>query len=359
MEPNFAAACTSQAVQLLDEEGTLGSGVVPPLDEDSVFKAVRLMMLTRHFDARSFSLQRQGRFGTISPVDGQEAASLGAALAVDAQRDWLVPQYRELPALLHHGLPLERFALYFMGHPAGGFVPDGVNVLPLQIGIAAQLPQAVGLGWGLQHQGSDGVVIAFCGDGGSSEGDFHEALNLAGVRKAPVVFVVQNNGWAISTPTTSQTAATTLAARAPGYGMPGYVVDGNDLLAVTAVVGEAVTRARRGEGPALVEALTYRMGAHNTADDPSRYADPQEREAWSARDPILRLQRYLERNGRWDDEVAARVGGEVEDEVEAALERAWAFPEPTGKDLMDHVYDDEPQRFRAQRAWVETAEGPA
>jgi pyruvate dehydrogenase E1 component alpha subunit len=359
VDPNFAAVSSAEPVGLLDEQGTLRSGKSAPLDEDTTFAAVRSMMLTRHFDARSFSLQRQGRFGTISPVHGQEASSLGAALAVDPQRDWLVPQYRELPALLNHGLPLERFALYFMGHPAGGFVPEGVKVLPLQIGIAAQLPQAVGLAWGIQHQGSDGVVIAFCGDGGSSEGDFHEALNLAGVRRAPVVFVVQNNGWAISTPTSSQTATSSIAARAPGYGMPGYVVDGNDLFAVTAVVGEAVAQSREGQGPALIETLTYRMGAHNTADDPSRYADPQELEIWRSRDPIVRLQRYLQARGRWDDDVATRVQTEVEAEVEAALERAWSFPPPAGKDLMDHVYADEPLRFRQQRGWVEDGEAPA
>ena len=356
MDPNFVADSPAEPAQLLDEHGTIRPGLTAPLDVDATFAAVRTMMLTRHFDARSFSLQRQGRFGTVSPVHGQEASSLGAALALDPQHDWIVPQYRELPALLHHGLPLERFALYFMGHPAGGFVPEGVKVLPVQIGIAAQLPQAVGLAWGIRHQGSDGVVIAFCGDGGSSEGDFHEALNLAGVRKAPVVFVVQNNGWAISTPTSSQTAAARLAARAPGYGMPGYVVDGNDLFAVTAVVTEAVARARDGQGPALIETLTYRMGAHNTADDPSRYADAQEHGSWKSRDPIVRLQRYLQALGRWDDDVAARVQSEVEDEIEAALERAWSFPAPTGTDLMDHVYADEPARFRQQRAWVQEQE---
>lgn len=346
--PNAPVAPAS----ILTPNGALADGATAPFDEDVTEDALRAMMLARTFDARAFSLQRQGRFGTISPVTGQEASSLGAALALDAARDWIVPQYRELPALLQHGLPLERFALYFMGHPAGGYVPKGVNVLPLQIGIAAQLPHAVGLAWGLRHQGSDGVVVAFCGDGATSEGDFHEALNLAGVRRAPVVFVVQNNGWAISTPTAAQTAATNLASRAPGYGMPGSVVDGNDLFGVHVAVRDAVERARAGGGPTLVETLTFRMGAHNTADDPTRYLDPEVRASWEDRDPILRVQRYLRRCGRWDDDLQATTERAVADDVEAALERAWAYPEPTGDDVMDHVYAQEPPRFQQQREWM-------
>src|SRR5690606_14794326 len=313
-------------------------------------------MLVRHFDARAFSLQRQGRFGTFSPVHGQEAASLGAALALDPERDWIVPQYRELPALLQHGLPLERFALYFMGHPAGGYIPEGVRVFPIQIGIAAQLPHAVGLAWGLRYQGSDSVVVPFCGDGGTSEGDFHEALNFAGVRRAPVVFIIQNNGWAISTPTTLQTAATHLASRATGYGMPGYLVDGNDLFAVLNVVRAAVARARAGDGSTLVEALTYRMGPHNTADDPRRYVDRDVLDARQELDPILRLQRYLSSRGRWDDDAAQRVQAEIATEVDTALEQAMSYPAPTAADLMDHVYADEPARFTRQRAWFEQEE---
>lgn len=351
VDPQFPASIDATPYTILDPEGTLRPDVPAPLDDEDTRRALRLMMLSRHFDGRAFSLQRQGRFGTFSPVHGQEAACLGAAYALDPGRDWLAPQYRELPALLHHGLPLERFALYFMGHPAGRHVPPEVRMLPLQIGIAAQLPHATGLAWGLRHQGLDGVVVAFCGDGGSSEGDFHEALNLAGVRRAPVIFFVQNNGWAISTPTTSQTAATRLAARATGYGMPGYVVDGNDLFAVVAVMRTAIARARAGEGPTLVEAVTYRMGAHNTADDPSRYVDPSAPAAWEDRDPIRRLQRYLRHRGAWDDDTEQRIADEVAAEVEAALQRAWAYPAPTAADLMDHVYAEEPARFTRQREW--------
>ncbi len=260
-------------VRLLGTDGVLLPGAEPGLDDDAVLEALSLMRLSRAFDEKGFALQRQGRFGTFSPVRGQEASVVGAALALDPARDWVVPQYRELPALLRQGLPLETLMLYFTGHPAGGRIPDGVNLLPIQISLAAQLPQAVGLAWGLKLQGAPGVVVVFVGDGASSEGDFHESLNLAGVVGAPVVFLLQNNGWAISTPRSRQSRARTLAERGPGYGVPGVLVDGNDLLAVHGVVAAAVERARSGGGPTLVETLTYRIGAHNTADDPTRYVD--------------------------------------------------------------------------------------
>lgn len=218
-----------------------------------------------------------------------------------ATRDWMVPQYRELPALLHHGLPLEQFMLTFLGDPRGGDAPEGVNVLPVQIGIAAQLPHAVELAWGLALRERNAVVLVFCGDGASSEGDFHEACNFAGDLGAPVVFLLQNNGWAISTARSRQSAAATLAARGPGYGIPGSLVDGNDLLAVHQVVSDAVERARGGEGPTLIETLTYRLGDHNTADDASRYQSADDRTAWEERDPIARLLAYLRAKGAWDD----------------------------------------------------------
>src|SRR5580704_4000072 len=233
-------------LRLLEPSGALVAGAVSPFDDEQLLSALHLMMLSRAFDHKGVSLQRQGRFGTFSPVLGQEASVVGSAFALDPSRDWIVPQYRELPALLHQGLPLEQFILYFNGHPAGGAIPDGVKLLPIQISLAAQLPHAVGLAWGLQLQGIDGVVLTYFGDGASSEGDFHEACNLAGVVRAPVVFFLQNNGWAISTPRCQQSAARTFAERAPGYGFDGVVVDGNDLLAVYAATKAAVERARAG-----------------------------------------------------------------------------------------------------------------
>ena len=325
-------------LRLLEPSGALVAGAVSPLDDEQLLRALRLMMLSRAFDAKGISLQRQGRFGTFSPVHGQEASVVGSAFALDPSCDWIVPQYRELPALLHQGLPLEQFILYFNGHPDGGKIPDGVRLFPIQISLGAQLPQAVGLAWGLHLQKIDGVVLTYFGDGASSEGDFHEACNLAGVVRAPVVFFLQNNGWAISTPRSRQSAARTLAERAPGYGFSGVVVDGNDLFAVYAVTAAAVERARAGLGPTLIESLTYRLGAHNTADDPTRYISQEILDSWSDRDPILRVQRYLAARGVWNDDTASEFRDDISRTIDQALAAARATPPPAAEDLFRHTY---------------------
>lgn len=343
-------------LQLLQPDGTMATGCVPSMDNAQALRALRLMMLSRAFDDKGTSLQRQGRFGTFSAVRGQEASVVGSAFALDPARDWIVPQYRELPALIRHGLPLEHFILYFSGHPAGGVIPDGVRLLPMQISLAAQLPHAVGLAWGLQLQGIDAVVLAYFGDGASSEGDFHEACNLAGVVKAPVIFFLQNNGWAISTPRARQSAARTFAERAPGYGFDGVVVDGNDLLAVYGVTAAAVARARAGLGPTLIESQTYRLGAHNTADDPTRYLAPDVLESWRARDPIVRVQRYLAAQGQWDDRAAAEVQAEIAGTIDQAFATARGVAPPTADDLFLHVYTELTQRqTQQQRDYVAPA----
>ena len=232
---------------------------------------------------------------------------MGAASALDPARDWIVPQYRELPALVRHGYPLASFFRYLKGDPAGGGPPVGVNMLPLQISLAAQLPHAVGLAWGLSHQGRDSVVMVFFGDGAASEGDTHEAMNLAGIRRAPVVFILQNNGWAISTPVSSQNAAPNYAARAAGYGFPGLLVDGNDLLAMADAARWAVARARAGEGATLIEARTYRLGPHNTADEPGRYMPEHELEERRRLEPLVRLGTYLRARGLLDEQREAAL----------------------------------------------------
>ena len=337
--PQFLPAETpAEPIRLLDENGQLANGATPALNEKATLKGLRMMMLARAFDTKCFSLQRQGRLGTFAPMVGQEASILGPAMALDPKRDWIAPQYRELPALLQHGLPLERVALYRRGHLQGAYIPKGVNIVAHQISLAAQIPHAVGLAWGLKLQSKDGVVIVYFGDGASSEGDFHEACNLAGVVKAPIIFLLQNNGWAISTPRAIQSATTDLASRAPGYGFPGVVVDGNDLLATHAVTAEAVARARAGEGPTLIETLTYRMWAHTTADDPTRYVDPGELDRWKARDPIDRIQKYLAGEGKWTEATATTWDEEITAEVEAAFEKAESYPPVSAADLFDQVY---------------------
>lgn len=338
--------------QILRPDGSLAPGYEPALDDDQLLAAHRLMSLSRQVDERGVSLQRQGRLGTFSTVHGQEASVVGSAMALEPGRDWIVPQYRELPAMLWQGYPLERFFRYFRGDPAGNQMPDGVNVLPFQISLATQLPHAVGLAWGLQHQGSDAVSMVYFGDGASSEGDTHEAMNLAGVRRAPVVFLLQNNGWAISTPVSAQTAAPNFAVRGPGYGFPGVLVDGNDLFAVHAAAAWAVARARAGEGPTLIESRTYRLGAHNTADDPTRYVPPAELEERAQLDPLVRLRTYLAARGLLDDAGLASLQEQVASEVNEAVASAEAQTPPDAGQLFDHAYGSAPARVDEQRRRV-------
>lgn len=338
--------------RVIGPDGEVPAGYEPALTDEQLRAALRAMLLSRACDRRCFSLQRQGRLGTFSTVEGEEAAVIGSALALDPARDWVVPQYRELPAMLHMGYTLTGFLRYFMGDPGGNAMPDGVNVLPFQISLAAQLPHAVGLGWGLRHQGSDGVVCAYFGDGASSEGDAHEAMNLAGVRRAPVVFLLKNNGWAISTPVSDQTAAGSFALRAAGYGFGGVLVDGNDLLAVHDACREAVARARTGEGPTLIEARTWRLGPHNTADDPTRYVDPAELDERRLADPLPRFEAFLRARGVVDEAAVAALRAEVDAEIDAAIAEAEGGEQPGPAQLFDHVYADPPARVREQREGV-------
>lgn len=346
----FEGGADPDARRVLDANGALLEGADAPLSGAAVLEGYRWMLLSRTLDERAVSLQRQGRIGTYSAVYGQEASVVGVSLALDPVRDWIVPQYRETPALVRHGMPLSTLLLYYIGNPVGGRVPDGVLLAPVQISLAAQLPQAVGLALGLKMQRRDGVVVTFCGDGASSEGDFHEALNLAGVVQAPVVFVVQNNGYAISTPRSKQTAARSFAVRAEGYGMPGVKVDGNDLLAVYAVAREAVERARAGGGPTLIESQTYRLFPHNTADDQSRYVPPEELEVRRREDPLPRLRGYLTGAGLLDEARDQELRASVAAEVAEAIAAAEAHPKPTASQLFDHVYARPGLRSERQRA---------
>lgn len=339
----------AQPSRLLGADGVLLPGAEQPMTDEECQAAYRWMVFSRLLDERAVSLQRQGRIGTYSAVYGQEASVVGAAAALDPAADWIVPQYRESPALIRHGYPLSSLLLYYIGNPHGGLVPDGVRVAPIQISLAAQLPHAVGLAWGRRLQGHPEVVMTFFGDGASSEGDFHEACNFAGVLGAPVVFVLQNNGYAISTPRASQSAAATLASRARGYGIPGLLVDGNDLFAVYAAAREAVDRARRGAGPTLIEVVTYRLYPHNTADDPTRYLPVGELEEHRLLDPLVRVRRFLADRGLLDAAAEERLQVELSAQIGQAVAEAENYPKPAPQQVFDHVYGRPPARVLAQR----------
>ena len=334
----FEGGTDSDAVQLLDASGHLAAGEESPLGPKGLIEAYRWMLFSRAIDERAVSLQRQGRIGTYLAVYGQEASVVGVAMALDPSCDWIVPGYREAPALVRHGMPLANLFLYYRGNPIGARVPDGVLLTPFQVAVAAQLPHAVGLAMGLRLQRKPGVVATFCGDGASSQGDFHEALNLAGVTQAPVVFVVQNNGYAISTPRSRQTAAKSLASRAEGYGFPGVKVDGNDLLAVAAVTQQAVARARAGDGPTLIETQTYRLLPHSTADDQTQYVLPEELEQRRKEDPIPRMRAYLQGSGLLDDAGEQELVGEIADQISTAVADAESRGRPSSDQVFEYVY---------------------
>ena len=337
-------------LSILTPDGKLVDGAKQSMTDTALIEALRWMLMSRIYDERATALQRQGLYGVFSPALGQEASVVGSTMALDPARDWIVPQYRELVALVRHGYPLERLAAVGMGRVTeAARIPDGVNVLPNQVALATQLPHATGLAWGLKLQKKDSVVMTYVGDGGSSEGDFHEGLNLAGVQRAPVVFFLSNNQWAISTPRRVQSATPSFALRAAGYGFPGVEVDGNDVLAVYSAASEAVERARAGEGPTLIESVTYRMSFHNTTDNPSLYEDPKQRDDASRRDPIDRVVKYLTQRALWDKERDKETRASVRAEVDAALEKAAAFPVVTPNQLFDHIYSELPERLRRQR----------
>jgi len=323
----------------LDQDGELLED--QPMSDEMALDGYRAMVRGRRFDERCVSLQRQGRMVTLAPGIGQEAATVGAAMALDQKTDWFVPQYRELAGQLWHGYPLRLAFLWHVGHPIAFQIPEGLNMLPFQAAIAGQLPQAVGLAWGLKMKHDPGVVLAIFGDGGTSQGDFHEAANLAGVMKAPVIFLCQNNGWAISTTIQQQTASETLAQKAIAYGFPGVQCDGNDLFAVYATVRDAVRRARDGEGPTLVEALTYRLGLHTTADDPTRYEPREMHDAWVDRDPLRRMQLHLMSRGVVDRPALDRIEEEVKEELRVAWDEAQQEPAPDPRFYFAQV-DGEP-----------------
>ena len=341
VEPRFQV----EYLSILDSDGTLDAALEPDLSRDTLSRMYRAMLLGRRLDERMVRLQRQGRIGTFAPIKGQEAAQIGSVAAL-TPHDWMVPSFRETASMLWRGWPIEQMLQFFAGRLEGGQPAPSQRDLPITIPVATQLPHAVGLAYAAQYKDDDAVVMAYFGDGATSEGDFHEAANFAGVWHVPVVFVCQNNQWAISVPLKKQTNSRTIAQKALAYGFPGIQVDGNDLLAVYAATSEAITRARAGEGPTLIECVTYRLGVHTTADDPTKYRSDDEVKAWERKDPLTRLVAYLERKGV----TTAGVEDEVDAEIASAIERFESMPAPDPISVFDHVYAERPPHLERQRA---------
>jgi len=342
-------------VQVLDEDGRVRDGAtVPELDDDELVRMYREMRLARHFDQRAVSLQRQGRMGTYPPLSGQEAAQIASAHAM-AERDWTVPSYREHGAVYARGVGLEETLRYWMGDERGNGMA-GKNVFTVAVPIATQVLHATGLAWASKLKDEDRAFVCYFGDGATSEGDFHEGLNFAGVFDVPAVFFCNNNQWAISVPRERQTASDTIAQKATAYGFEGVQVDGMDPLAVYQVTEAAVEKARTdGEEPrpTLIEAVMYRFGAHTTADDPSVYRSDDEVERWKRKDPIPRLETFLRERGLLDDEKVDAVRQSVEDEVAEAISAAEATERPEPESIFEHVYAETPPRLAGQQEYLQ------
>ncbi|WP_396613579.1 pyruvate dehydrogenase (acetyl-transferring) E1 component subunit alpha (plasmid) [Haloferax sp. S1W] len=352
-ETSRPVAADERPIQVLDEDGNLlPNAAMPDLSPDELVSMYEDIKLARRFDQRAISIQRQGRIATYAPMTGQEGAQVATSYALD-DHDWLFPTYREHAAKHVHGVPLASLLKPLRGLREGYAVPDGVNVMPEYIPIATQVPQAMGMAWGHKLQGkTDHAVLCHLGDGATSEGDFHEGLNFAGVFDVPAVFVCNNNQWAISVPRERQTASETIAQKAQAYGIESVRVDGLDPLAMYQVTNEALNKAKNPSGgecrPTLIEAVLYRYGAHTTADDPSVYRDGDEADEWKDKDPLDRLQKFLYKEGLLDEHIEAEMDERIESKISDAIteaERAESDP----NQIFEYVYDEMPDRLREQR----------
>lgn len=337
-------------LSILDKNGKVDEKLAPKIDNDVLLRIHRTMLLSRHLDERMLTLQRQGRIGTFAPAKGQEASQVAAMAALEMS-DWFVPAFRETAAMLWRGIEPADLLLYNAGYNEGAAIPEDSHDLPIAIPVASQIPHAVGLAYAAGYRESDEIAITFFGDGATSEGDFHEALNFASVLKAPVIFLCQNNQWAISMPRGRQSESKTLAQKGLGYAIPSLQVDGNDVLAVYAAVQEAAERARAGEGPTMIECITYRMSVHTTADDPGKYRDESEVKKWRELDPILRLQKYLKAKKQLSDKKIETLEKELEQQIDKAWEdthkRIQELTDPLV--MFDDVYSEPPPYLQAQR----------
>jgi pyruvate dehydrogenase E1 component alpha subunit len=330
---------------LISPDGTVGDRL--PITLEEMRRLYADMVEARTYDHKCMAMQRQGRLATYAPFEGQEAAQIGAAAALRSD-DWVAATYRDAALMWRTGYPWSLLVAGRTGDERGGQAPDGVNVLPPSITVGGHMIHAVGLAWAEALKGSDRVALTSFGDGATSEGDFHEAMNFAAVFNTPTVFLCQNNGFAISYPRAEQTRSESIAMKAEAYGMPGILVDGNDVAAVLDVVSSAVARARNGEGPTLIEAVTYRLGPHTTADDPGRYRDEDEALEWRARDPLERVRLLLEKAGGWTLEWQSELETRASDAIEEAVAMAEALPQPTAEEMLRRMYEQPTTSIQAQ-----------
>jgi pyruvate dehydrogenase E1 component alpha subunit len=319
-------------LDILDEQGNADESLMPPLAESDIKRIHELLVLSRTFDERALSLQREGRIGTYPSILGQEAAQVGSAYALE-KSDWIFPSFRETGVHITMGYPPALLYQYWAGDERGLVCPDELNFLPVCVAVGTQIPHAAGAAMAAKYRRDRVAVVAYFGDGATSKGDFHEGFNIAGVFRLPVVFICQNNQWAISVSRERQTAAETLAQKALAYGFEGVQVDGNDVFAVYKATRAALEKARSGGGPTFIECYTYRVSHHTTADDAGRYRSSEEVEIWKKKDPILRLRLYMEKRGLWSESYQRETERRVREIVDEAVRRAESTGPPLPREM--------------------------
>lgn len=337
-----------KVLQILDNEGNIiEKSLEPKIDDDKLISMYKTMVLGRVADIKAVQFQRQGRMLTYAPNHGQEAAQIGAMAALE-KTDWLATAFREFNAMLYHGATLEQLYLYWYGNEFGSKFDDGVNILPINIPIGSQISHAAGLAYASKLQKKNEVAIVYIGDGGTSHGEFHEGLNFGAVYDVPMIVMVQNNQWAISTPRSKQTKSETIAQKAIAYGIPGIQVDGNDILAVYVAVKEASERARKGEGPTLIEALTYRMGSHTTSDNPKIYREDDEVAKWEAKDPLMRFKNYLIKKNLLTEEQDQKFQDEANEYVLETFKKVENSGLVSLEDIFNYTYAELTPQLKEQ-----------
>lgn len=335
--------------QIIDNDGkVINKKYMPEITDKLILKAYKNMLFARTADLQTISYQRQGRIYTYPPNYGQEAIS-GAAALVMREQDWLVPAFREMGAYLAKGATLKEIFLVFMGHEDGNVFKNANNMLPMSVPIASQLTHAAGIGYEINYNKKKQVVYTFVGDGGTSEGDFHEAVNFAAVWNAPVIFIVQNNQYGISTPFKMQTKSKGIAIKSIAYGIKGIQVDGNDFFAMYQALKLSSEYALAGNGPVLIEAVTYRKGAHTTSDDPTKYRSKEEEDSWECKDPLKRLKAYLMNKKLWLDKEEVKLIEEYKLEIERQFVEAENYASYKLQDVFQYMYNDIPEDLKKQQ----------
>ena len=335
-------------LRIIDNDGeVINKELMPDLDDEILIKSYKSMLFARTVDQMAVSYQRQGRMYTYPPILGQEAIQIAAGLII-REDDWLAPAFREMAIMLAKGVTPKEIFLYYMGNEQGSKFSKANHVLPICVPIGSQLLHATGIGYSIKYQQKDEVVFTYVGDGGTSEGDFSEALNFAGVWKVPVIFTIQNNQYAISVSVKNQTKSVNLAVKSLAFGLPGIKVDGNDFFAMYVAYKEAFEYARAGNGAVLIEALTYRKGAHTTSDDPSKYRSKEEELEWDKTDPLVRLKKYMDKNGIWVENEEALIE-EYKLEVDKQFTEAENFTPYPLEDIFQYMYVDMPEVLKKQK----------